>query len=180
MKPENVGVDVRGDFRLFDFGLAKELKEKAMTSPGMYQLTGLTGSRRYMAPEVILCKDYGASADVYSFAIMAWEVLSNRTPYPFLRRDKHFEMVVQRKKRPNLKKMVDKKAIPEVSQMHALVNLCWSHEPMKRPSMDKVCEVLFAEVLNCGFDESSKVAVDRSKRLALSSLRSRVGEPLWA
>jgi serine/threonine protein kinase len=47
VKPENVGVDVRGDMRIFDFGLAKEMKPKDLVkSPEDYNATGLTGSRR--------------------------------------------------------------------------------------------------------------------------------------
>jgi len=181
LKPENVGVDVRGNLKLFDFGLAKELKDRDRTAPGIYKLTGLTGSRRYMAPEVVLRTDYGLSADVYSFAIVTWEVMSNHKAYPYLTSDNHFETVVKRKLRPPLKKMIaTKKILPEVSQIHALVNLCWSHEPLDRPSIEKVCEVLFAEVLHSdGVDGSTNLAVDRSKRLALSSLRSRAGTPLW-
>lgn len=46
----NQGFDVRGDVKLFDFGLAKELDEKAKLDDGTYHLTGDTGSLRYMAP----------------------------------------------------------------------------------------------------------------------------------
>ena len=48
LNPENVALDVRGDMRLFDFGLAKELKRKDLVEPpDGFQATGLTGSRRY-------------------------------------------------------------------------------------------------------------------------------------
>lgn len=48
LKPENVALDVRGDMRLFDFGLVKELKAKDLVEPpDGFQATGLTGSRRY-------------------------------------------------------------------------------------------------------------------------------------
>ena len=44
---DNIGVDVRGDMRVFDFGLAKELKPKDLVeAPEGYNATGLTGSRR--------------------------------------------------------------------------------------------------------------------------------------
>ena len=34
-----------------------------------------------MAPEVISGTDYTAKADVFSFAIIAWELLTRQTPY---------------------------------------------------------------------------------------------------
>lgn len=180
LKPDNVGVDIRGDLRLFDFGLAKELKDKDERAPDMYKLTGMTGSRRYMAPEVVLCKDYGLAADVYSFAIMTWEVMSNLKAFSYMNAQNHLETVVQRKLRPDLKKMIaKKKVLPEVSQIHSLVNFSWSHEPLERPSIAKVCEVLFAEILNTNIDESSYLATDRSKRLAFESMRSRADGTLW-
>jgi serine/threonine protein kinase len=62
---------LRGDYLIFDFGLSKELKRKDLVEPpdDGFEATGLTGSRRYMAAEVVSCKNYGFSADVYAFAI---------------------------------------------------------------------------------------------------------------
>jgi serine/threonine protein kinase len=46
LKPENVGFDIRGDVRLFDFGIARELKPKdRIEAPDDYRCSGLTGSR---------------------------------------------------------------------------------------------------------------------------------------
>lgn len=47
LKTENIAVDIRGEMRLFDFGLAKEIKEKDRVHPEGYELTGLIGSRAY-------------------------------------------------------------------------------------------------------------------------------------
>jgi serine/threonine protein kinase len=44
-----------------DFGLAKELKKKHLD--GTFKLTGNTGSRRYMAPEVAKEQHYGLPVD---------------------------------------------------------------------------------------------------------------------
>jgi serine/threonine protein kinase len=63
----NIGCDVRGDWKIFDFGLCRELKKCDLReAPDGFDCTGLTGSRRWMAPEVVLCKLYGLKADVYS------------------------------------------------------------------------------------------------------------------
>jgi len=50
LKPDNIGFDVRGDVKLFDFGLSRELPRQTLAD-GTYNMTGDTGSPRYMAPE---------------------------------------------------------------------------------------------------------------------------------
>jgi serine/threonine protein kinase len=50
IKPENIGFDVRGDVKLFDFGLMANLRPNLKCDDGMYKLSGLTGSFPYMAP----------------------------------------------------------------------------------------------------------------------------------
>lgn len=44
-KPDNVGFDIRGDVKLFDFGLAKELMPRERVGKDQYKASGLTGSR---------------------------------------------------------------------------------------------------------------------------------------
>jgi serine/threonine protein kinase len=51
LKPDNIGFDVRGDVKIFDLGLAKEIDPKMKLADGTYNLTADTGSLRYMAPE---------------------------------------------------------------------------------------------------------------------------------
>lgn len=50
LKPDNIGFDHDDNLKLFDFGLAKELKPYKKHEDGTYHLTANTGSRRYMAP----------------------------------------------------------------------------------------------------------------------------------
>jgi len=51
LKPQNIGFNNRKELKLFDFGLAKELDPKDTVGDN-YKMTGLSGSMRYMAPEV--------------------------------------------------------------------------------------------------------------------------------
>lgn len=55
LKPENVGFDIRGDVKLFDFGLMKGLERRDKVEKGYgYKLSAKTGSIPYMAPEIAL------------------------------------------------------------------------------------------------------------------------------
>ena len=44
---------------------------------------------RYMAPECLSGKEYNLKADVYSFAIILWEILAGQTPHAFARQTRH-------------------------------------------------------------------------------------------
>jgi hypothetical protein len=50
IKPENIGFDIRGDVKVFDFGLMKSLDDhlKAKNDAYGYHLTALTGSIPYV------------------------------------------------------------------------------------------------------------------------------------
>mmetsp|Transcript_10720 Transcript_10720/g.29538 ORF Transcript_10720/g.29538 Transcript_10720/m.29538 type:complete len:422 (-) Transcript_10720:184-1449(-) len=81
LKPENIGFDIRDDVKLFDFGLVKELHDNMKEADGTYKLTEMTGSPRYMAPEVAMGLPYNQTCDSYSFAVLLWQMLSCKEPY---------------------------------------------------------------------------------------------------
>ena len=54
LKPTNIGFDVRGDVKLFDFGLARFVSSEDEGDAGLntYNISGV-GTPRYMAPECL-------------------------------------------------------------------------------------------------------------------------------
>ena len=54
LKPDNIGFTENMKLKLFDFGLMTCLKRPTLASD-VYQMSGCTGSLRYMAPEVSPC-----------------------------------------------------------------------------------------------------------------------------
>lgn len=72
LKPENIVVDDEGYLRLIDFGTAKIVNGRTYT---------IVGTPHYMAPEVILRKGYGVSADYWSLGILLYELLYERVPF---------------------------------------------------------------------------------------------------
>ncbi len=58
IKPQNIGFDIRGDVKIFDFGLSKELKPSQQVGNDQYHSSGLAGTRRYMSPEMAQVSNY--------------------------------------------------------------------------------------------------------------------------
>jgi len=99
LKPENIGFDVRGDVKIFDFGLARIMPEGNNYSD-LYEMSD-AGSPRYMAPECLRDDEYNLKADVYSFSLIVWEMLAGETPYGFVRsREQLYRHVVEEFGRP--------------------------------------------------------------------------------
>ena len=169
LKPENAGFNLRGDIKLFDFGLAKELKHRDLREPpDGFEATGLTGSRRYMAPEVVCCELYGYSADVYSFAILFWEIMALKTPFPDFDTNKHFDQVVKRHKRPG--------RLSELpSQVQSMMEDAWSAQRMRRPTFRQINQILLAAITD-RVGMSADVVSDRSAFLIDRSIRSMYGD----
>ena len=59
--------------KIVDYGLARELKD------GM-EFTSL-GTEGYMAPEIILEKDYTDKSDLYSIGVMTYQFYFNSLPF---------------------------------------------------------------------------------------------------
>lgn len=131
--------------KLFDFGLAKELKEKDERLEGAYELTGNTGSRRYMAPEIGLEECYNKSVDVYSFGILLWELCAADTPFHGYSSAKHMDLVIMGGERPSMD-ATHTSCWP--MNLQWLMNRCWSASPSDRPTFTAIKKVLL-EVLEC-------------------------------
>ena len=72
LKPDNIGLDFNDNIKLFDFGLAKELKKEERVEEDKYHNSEQTGTKRYMAPEVYMSNLYGLPADIYGFSVILW------------------------------------------------------------------------------------------------------------
>jgi len=166
LKPDNCGFDKNGTLKLFDFGLAKELKKGDRKENGRYELTGNTGSRRYMAPEVAKDCAYDKSVDVYSFGILLWELCTTEKPFFGYSSNKHMQRVVLGGERPPM----DSQHVHDFpANLKWLMNQCWSPFPVARPTFPQVKRVL-ADVL-----ESKTVVPPELQRSTEDSSESSPG-----
>ncbi len=77
IKPGNILITPDGTPKLVDFGIARdESSDLSLTTTGEY-----LGSPLYMSPEACLRKPTDARADIYSFGLIAYELLTGEHPF---------------------------------------------------------------------------------------------------
>lgn len=101
IKPENIFVSRFGDFKLGDFGIAREL-EKTMSS------LSKKGTYSYMAPEMYKGERYDKSVDIYSLGIVLYKIM-NKNRLPFLNLEK--QLITYRDKEIALNKRMSGETI---------------------------------------------------------------------
>ena len=102
IKPENIFVSRFGEFKLGDFGIARELDRSA---------SGLSkkGTFSYMAPEMYKGEEYDSRADIYSLGIVLYK-LRNHNRIPFINLEK--QLITYRDKENALTRRMSGEQLP--------------------------------------------------------------------
>ncbi|KAM3915165.1 protein kinase C theta type-like [Leptodactylus fuscus] len=79
IKPGNIMLDGNGHIRIIDLGIARD----GVTSSR--KIRGFAGTRRYMAPEVLLGLVYDAAVDWWSLGIVVSRMATGSSPFDFYR-----------------------------------------------------------------------------------------------
>ena len=131
IKPENIIVLINGYLKLIDFGTAKEIKDRTKT---------IIGTPHYMAPEVILGREYSFPVDFWSISICMYEFICGEVPFgereedpmeiyfaiinneldfneKYIKIDKEFKHI--------MKKMLDKNPSYRLCNFHSIKNQAW-------------------------------------------------------
>lgn len=125
VKAENILLN--GDhevYKLGDFGLARSVEGTEKTAE--------TGSYRHMAPEVIRHEPYDQACDVYSFAMLLYEMLTLSIPFAHHTPVDAALAVACRGERPPLP--------PIPSDVLALLTDCWEQTAARRPTCREIAE----------------------------------------
>ena len=92
----------------------------------------MSGSPRYMAPEVAKGLPYNASCDVYSFSILFWQILTVREPFEqYTMKSLREKVYEEPHKRPPIEESIEITFKP-------LLKASWSKNLHRRPSMKEV------------------------------------------
>jgi len=146
LKSKNVLVAKHpGDLRCYslkisDFGVSQRVTTPFANDEDFINSMSLTGGNigttRWMAPEILrerkLPDFYSPKADVYSFAITCYEILTGETPYVGFHSHKAISEFVLFGGRPELPDKLPK-------DLNNLVVKCWDANPSIRPSFNDIC-----------------------------------------
>jgi hypothetical protein len=120
LKPENIVIGPRG-VRLIDFGLAKQ-----PAVAGLTQIGAVVGTVHYLAPEQVRGDAVDPRADLYSFGVVAFEILCGRPPFVGERRAIEYQHTLCRP--PAVREL---RAVPD--ELDALIAACLAKQPEARP-----------------------------------------------
>ncbi|KAL1563879.1 Serine/threonine-protein kinase sty46 [Salvia divinorum] len=127
LKAANLLMDDNEVVKVADFGVARVKSQSGV-------MTAETGTYRWMAPEVIEHKPYDHKADMFSFGVVLWELLTGKIPYEYLTPLQAAVGVVQKGLRPT----IPKNTHPKLAE---LLEKCWLQDPASRPDFSEVMEI---------------------------------------
>ncbi|KAL1512262.1 hypothetical protein AB1Y20_005524 [Prymnesium parvum] len=133
LKPDNIGFAFDGRLVLFDFGLAKLIPRPTAKIPHPVDMTGKTGSARYMAPEIALSRPYNGAADVYSFSMILWATAAHKKPFNGMDLEGLYSRVIYGDERPSC-------SATWPAAFNSLLADCWSPMAKDRPTFAQVLE----------------------------------------
>jgi serine/threonine protein kinase len=102
------------------------------------------GTPCWTAPEVLRGQEYNEKADIYSFGIILWELITRAQPFA----DQNFigvTMQVLQGVRP----AIPSQTKPELAE---LITQCWDDSPKKRPKLKKMLKYFEGELSGEGID----------------------------
>ncbi|XP_062101111.1 serine/threonine-protein kinase STY8-like [Humulus lupulus] len=123
LKTANLLMDTDNAVKVADFGVARFQSQGGV-------MTAETGTYRWMAPEVINHQPYDQNADVFSFSIVLWELVTAKIPYESMT-PLQAALGVRQGLRPEL----PSNAHPKLLE---LMQRCWDGTPCDRPSFSDV------------------------------------------
>jgi len=87
LKPENILLDKKGNIRLTDFGLSKEVDPEKLTNT-------VCGTSYCFAPELLKKKGYGKDVDWWALGIIMYEMLTGLPPFYSENKNSMFQKIL--------------------------------------------------------------------------------------
>lgn len=139
IKPANILVTSGDGCKIADFGCSLKVDPVREVSASGHQLL-VGGTYTHRAPELLKGEGVSPKADIFSFGITLWQLLTGEPPYTG-DREHVLYAVVAYDLRPSLQ---DHPVFQSEAgrQCRSLLSRCWSGEPPRRPSSQELLSYL--------------------------------------
>ena len=118
IKPENLVCDKNGYIRITDFGIAKTNKGDNSSET--------SGTPGYMAPEVLLGKNYTFTVDFFAIGVIGYEFMLGKRPYNGNNRKEIKNLVLKNQLK------IDKEKVGWSEESVDFINRCLKRKESKR------------------------------------------------
>ena len=129
LKTDNILLDDNFYPKICDFGISFVSDLPCST----IRMDKFIGTPLYTSPEIINMESYSYKIDIYSYSMIAYELITEKKPFNGYSQNKIYENVKQGI-RPDISKLP--------SFIQDFFNKCWSNDPMKRITFDDIINML--------------------------------------
>ncbi|XP_031222403.1 receptor-interacting serine/threonine-protein kinase 2 isoform X2 [Mastomys coucha] len=175
LKTQNILLDNEFHVKIADFGLSK-WRMMSLSQSRSYKSAPEGGTIIYMPPENYEPGQKSRASvkhDIYSYAIIMWEVLSRKQPFEEVTNPLQIMYSVSQGHRPDTSEENLPFNIPHRSLMISLIQSGWAQNPDERPSFLK-CIIELEPVLRTFEDITFLEAVLQLKRAKIQSASSTI------
>ena len=134
LKPGNVLLDDLLFPKIADFGFSKINHSNGSINHLNSTVGTIKGTPIYMSPEIWIKAQYSNASDVYAFAFVVYEIITNKKPFYNWN---FFQILasIQQGNRPEFDH-------PIPSSYKNLIEKCWAQNPSLRPTFDEILDKL--------------------------------------
>ncbi|POG83030.1 kinase-like domain-containing protein [Rhizophagus irregularis DAOM 181602=DAOM 197198] len=145
---------------LYNFGNAFRISDLGFCGPADIPLKSIYGNLPYIAPEVIIRKEQTFKSDIYSIAMLMWEISSGQPPFINYEHNYDLAMYIVNGIRP---KIVSGTPL----EYKNLMRQCWNADPSKRPDIGTFLNEI--DKLNLFYHSESDDRPEENNNLKINS-----------
>lgn len=127
LNPDNILFDEGGKAKISDFGWSRNVLVVESEPKFLEDLPGGMARLVYVAPEITRNESYSKKIDVYSFAMIMYEMFEGRRPFA---EEENFKIAAQKASEGIRPKFESRRVPPEVVE---LIEEMWDDDPDHRP-----------------------------------------------
>lgn len=153
LKTANVLLDGALHVKICDFGTSRDFNMTTMMT--------FTGTISYMAPELLKEMPVSEKIDIYSFAVLLWELITKQVPFASWKPVQIIWFIAGEGRRLPIPE-----DCPDI--FRNIIERCWAEEPKKRPDFNEILSTLMKVVLEESTPQETESLLETQQRWNLT------------